>query len=42
MGEKPERTVGEGEAESVTRTIREESWGHQSESERCSVVSDSS
>ena len=28
--EKPERTVGEGEAESVMRTRRGESWGHQS------------
>lgn len=32
--EKPERTVGEREEESVTRTRRGESWGHQSESER--------
>ena len=32
--EKPERAVGEGEAESVTRTRRGGSWGHQSESER--------
>lgn len=32
--EKPERTVGEREAESVTRTRKGESLGHQSESER--------